>query len=512
MYIHDRFRNRYNRWACRESRTHIFAVLILSLTISTFAWFSLVFSLGRNHRSCWLHPLQEWQGSPLAFPWQPLQTVSPQTKTDEDRLPLSANVTEGLILDHILFGIGGSARLWPKRKEFAKLWWDPDLMRGFVWLDEDPGIADPSEPLPPIKLSDDTSRFSYTNPTGHPSGVRIARIVQETFKLRLQNVRWFVLGDDDTIFNAHNLMKVLSKYDPSEMHYIGSSSESHSANTHFSHSMAFGGGGIAISYPLAEALNNMEDACLQRYSHLFGSDDRLHACISELGIPLTREPGFHQWDVRGNAFGLLAAHPVAPFVSMHHLETIDPVFPQHNSLDGLKLLVKAMKTEPISFLQRSICYDRERRLTFSVSMGYVVQVFPKIILPRELDQPERTFKAWNKRDRAEDFDINTRTPYRSTCNKPFLFFFKDIIPNGEGNMVVSTYKRDKATDDSKSRAFCFPWLLPVHEVQEIEVVSRPMPERWHLAPRRQCCRLTETKNKVLRIAVEPCQRGRISSS
>jgi hypothetical protein len=145
-------------------------------------------------------------------------------------------------------------------------------------------------------------------------------------------------------------------------------------------------------------------------------------------------------------------------------------------------------------------------------MGYVVQVFPKIILPRELDQPERTFKAWNKRDRAEDFDINTRTPYRSTCNKPFLFFFKDIIPNGEGNMVVSTYKRDKATDDSKSRAFCFPWLLPVHEVQEIEVVSRPMPERWHLAPRRQCCRLTETKNKVLRITVEPCQRGRISSS
>ena len=133
----------------------------------------------------------------------------------------------------------------------------------------------------------------------------------------------------------------------------------------------------------------MEDSCLQRYSQLFGSDDRLHACISELGIPLTREAGFHQWDVRGNAFGLLAAHPVAPFVSMHHLETIDPVFPQHNSLDGLQLLVKAMKTEPISFLQRSICYDRERRLTFSVSMGYVVQVFPKIILPRELDQPEQ---------------------------------------------------------------------------------------------------------------------------
>lgn len=512
MYSHGRFRNRYNRWAWRESRTHTLAVLVLSLAIATIAWFSLVFSSGRTQRSCWVHLLQEWQGSPLSFPWQPLHNLPPQTKTDQDRFLLAANVTEGLNLNHILFGMAGSARLWPKRKEFVKLWWNSDLMRGFVWLDEDPGIADPSEALPPIKLSDDTSRFSYTNPTGHPSGVRIARIVQETFKLRLQNVRWFVLGDDDTIFNAHNLMKVLSKYDPSEMHYIGSYSESHSANTYFSHNMAFGGGGIAISYPLAEALNNMEDACLQRYSQLFGSDDRLHACISELGIPLTREPGFHQLDVRGNAFGLLAAHPVAPFVSMHHLETIDPVFPQHISLDGLKLLVKAMKTEPSSFLQRSICYDRGTWLTFSVSMGYVVQVFPNIILPLELDQPERTFKAWNKRDRAEDFDINTRPPYRSACNKPFLFFFKDIIRNGEGNTVVSTYKRDKATDDSKSKAFCLPWLLPVHEVEEIEVVSRPMPERWYLVPRRQCCRLSESKNKVLGITVEPCELGRINSS
>jgi len=33
---------------------------------------------------------------------------------------------------------------------------------------------------------------------------------------------------------------------------------------------------------------------LERYPHLFGSDDRLHACITELGVPLTREHGFHQ--------------------------------------------------------------------------------------------------------------------------------------------------------------------------------------------------------------------------
>jgi hypothetical protein len=31
-----------------------------------------------------------------------------------------------------------------------------------------------------------------------------------------------------------------------------------------------------------------------RYGQMFGSDDRLYACISELGVPLTKNPGFHQ--------------------------------------------------------------------------------------------------------------------------------------------------------------------------------------------------------------------------
>jgi Protein of unknown function, DUF604 len=103
-----------------------------------------------------------------------------------------------------------------------------------------------------------------------------------------------VLVDDDTIVNVDNLVDVLSKYDWTEMVYIGGPSESHSANTCFSHTMAFGGGGIAISYPLAQAIEGIQDECLERYPKFYGSDDRLHACISELGVPLTREYGFHQ--------------------------------------------------------------------------------------------------------------------------------------------------------------------------------------------------------------------------
>ncbi|KAE8726144.1 putative Ferric reduction oxidase 2 [Hibiscus syriacus] len=65
--------------------------------------------------------------------------------------------------------------------------------------------------------------------------------------------------------------------------------------------MAYGGGGFAISYPLAKALEKMQDRCIQRYPGLYGSDDRIHACMAELGFPLTKEPGFHQ----AHSFGQL---------------------------------------------------------------------------------------------------------------------------------------------------------------------------------------------------------------
>lgn len=81
-----------------------------------------------------------------------------------------------------------------------------------------------------------------------------------------------------------------------------------------------------------------------------------------------------QFDVFGNAHGLLASHPLTPFISMHHLELLSPVFPHLSALDGLRLLTKAMRTEPGSFLQQSIVYDKRYSLSFSISSGYVVQV------------------------------------------------------------------------------------------------------------------------------------------
>jgi hypothetical protein len=183
--------------------------------------------------------------------------------------------------------------LWQKRKEYVKVWWRPKQTRGIVWMDRQ--VRSPSdEGLPQIRISADTSRFKYSNKKGHRSALRISRVVSETLRLGLKDVRWFVMGDDDTVFIVDNVVRILSKYDHRQLYYVGSSSESHLQNIYFSYSMAYGGGGFAISQPLAQELAKMQDRCIRRYPGLYGSDDRIQACMAEIGVPLSKESGFHQ--------------------------------------------------------------------------------------------------------------------------------------------------------------------------------------------------------------------------
>ncbi|KAH9793027.1 ERV-F (C)1 provirus ancestral Env polyprotein [Citrus sinensis] len=173
-------------------------------------------------------------------------------------------------------------------------------MRGCVFLeslptaDAEANSNNSGSSLPPVCISEDTSRFRYTYRGGLRSAIRVARVVLETVALNHSDVRWYVFGDDDTVFFPENLVKTLSKYDHGLWYYIGSNSEIFEQNRYFSFGMAFGGAGFAISSPLAKVLAKVFDSCIERYPHLYGSDSRVYSCLAELGVGLTREPGFHQ--------------------------------------------------------------------------------------------------------------------------------------------------------------------------------------------------------------------------
>ena len=206
-------------------------------------------------------------------------------------------VSASTTLDHILFGIASTQNSWPKRREVVKLWWKPHQMRGCVFVDSPPHEDQSNNHtsyLPPLCISEDISRFRYTYRGGLRSAIRVARVVSETVALNHSDVRWYVFGDDDTVFFPENLVKTLSKYDHELWYYIGTRSEIYEQNRFFSFEMAFGGAGFAISAPLARVLAKVFDSCLERYPHLYGSDGRVHSCLAELGVGLTHEPGFHQ--------------------------------------------------------------------------------------------------------------------------------------------------------------------------------------------------------------------------
>ncbi|KAL5972803.1 hypothetical protein ACLOJK_039609 [Asimina triloba] len=378
-------------------------------------------------------------------------------------------------IQHIVFGIAASAKSWPTRSTYIRLWYksNPSSIRAYVFLDRFPpnttaytvpGNAYDSGDLPPLRISEDTSRFPYTYPRGLRSAIRVARIVSEIAAMDLPDVRWIVLGDDDTVFFPENLVATLSKYGWEDWYYVGGISESVEQNVKHSFQMAFGGGGFAVSYPLAKVLARVLDSCLFRYAHLYGSDARIFSCLAELGVGLTRESGFHQVDVRGNLFGMLSAHPLTPLVSLHHLDYTDPIFPNMTRLQALEHLFEAVKIDPGRILQQTVCYDHLNLRTISISWGYAVQVYEGNILLPDLLSLQQTFMPW-KRIRNISLSwymFKTRESPRDPCKRPAIYFLESVLADNHG--IQSNYMRHASGN-------CQLTKLSANNLEHIKVFS-----------------------------------------
>ncbi|KAM0054915.1 hypothetical protein Hdeb2414_s0006g00200141 [Helianthus debilis subsp. tardiflorus] len=406
-------------------------------------------------------------------------------------------------IDHIVFGIASNAKTWPESKEYVTMWWEPDTMRGCVFLDVPLDDSNTSL-LPPVCISDDTSRFRYTWRGGFRSAIRVARVVSETVALNHTNVRWFVFGEDDTLFFPENLVKTLSKYDHDLPYFIGSNSESFVQNRLFSFSMAFGGAGFAISYPLAKTLAKVLDSCLERYPHLYGSDGRIYSCLAELGVGITRESGFHQMDMAGDPFGMLAAHPMAPLVSLHHTDYLDPIFPKMTNRDAIRHLYKAAELDPHRILQQTVCYDRWFSWTISISWGYAVEVFgTHVLLPDVLRVPE-TFRPWRKGSLLSTlFSFDMREHDEDPCKRPMVFHMNTTVRDGDE--TISIYRAMEmgncTTNAGSPREI---ELVKVH-AQKLNLSMKQL-----VTPRRQCCDvLPSSGREELEIGIRECHEDEL---
>ncbi|XP_073154334.1 uncharacterized protein [Henckelia pumila] len=431
------------------------------------------------------------------FPtWKPHHAPCPEC----DRIMIYESIINGghqeikTNISHLLFGIGGSAATWSTRRHYCELWWKPATHRGFVWLDKKPAARGPwPETSPPHKISADTSRFKYTCSYGTRSAVRIARIIKESFELGSENVRWFVMGDDDTVFFTENLLNVLNKYDHNQMYYIGGNSESVEQDVTHSYTMGYGGGGFAVSYPLAAALVRILDGCIDRYADFYGSDQKIGGCMSEIGVPLTKELGFHQMDIRGSPYGLLSAHPLAPLVTLHHLDYVQPLFQGMNRVDSVKKLMDGYKSDPTRALQHTFGYDQARNWSVSIAWGYSVQLYPFLLTGKELSTPLQTFVTWRSWSK-EPFTFDTRVLKLGLCERPIIFYFDGVEELGDGSTL--TWYRRSSSSYPKRRC---NWenYVAAHLVNGFNVSATIMnPREWNKAPRRQCTEIMNGADKV----------------
>lgn len=183
-----------------------------------------------------------------------------------------------------------------------------------------------------------------------------------------------------------------------------------------------------------------------------------------------------QVDIRGNPYGILAAHPVAPLVSLHHLDYVDPIFPATTQIDALRRLISAYKTDPSRILQHSFCYDTIRNWSVSVSWGYTIQIYPSLVTARELETPFLTFKSW-RTSSTEPFTFDTRPISEDPCERPIVYFLDRVYEVGS-KQTLTTYRKHVEVSDAQCESREYS---RVSSVEFIDIsLAKWMPALWKM--------------------------------
>ncbi|KAI8526147.1 hypothetical protein RHMOL_Rhmol13G0286200 [Rhododendron molle] len=378
------------------------------------------------------YPASEFFFSPLQSILSPSQTTPPP--------PIDHNSPTNI--NHLVFGLVGSLKAWRHRKAYIESWWRPNVTRGYLYLDTAPTeeLLPWSATSPPLCVSDDISKLVQESGHVAPIMVRMVHAILEVYREGDQGVRWYVMGDDDSIFFVDNWVDVLAKYDHTKYVYIGGHSETVMSNFYYSFDQGFGGAGFALSYPLASAMVKDLEGCIKRYPHLNSADFITKFCVDELGVSLSAERGIHQIDLRGDISGFLSSHPQSPLMSLHHFDMVDPIFPSMDRFQSANHLMKSAKVDQSRLLQQTICYHKPTNWSFSVSWGYCAHIYEKILPRGILKRPLETFEAWVW-GTSPPFMFNTRPrPFNDSCDAPHVFFL-ETVENAGGNDIVSTYAR-----------------------------------------------------------------------
>lgn len=181
-----------------------------------------------------------------------------------------------------------------------------------------------------------------------------------------------------------------------------------------------------------------------------------------------------QFDIRGDPYGILAAHPLAPLLSLHHLDYLKPIFPNQTQIDSTKSLMLAYRADPARILQQSFCYNHRRKWSVSIAWGYTIQIYTSFLTAKDLQRPLQTFKTW-RTWKDGPFTFNTRPVSSDPCEQPVTFLLDKVQEVGMSG-TLTTYTRYVA---NKGKSCDKADHARAMAVQSIRVSSMKMdPEHW----------------------------------
>lgn len=158
---------------------------------------------------------------------------------------------------------------------------------------------------------------------------------------------------------------------------------------------------------------------------------------------------------------------MAPLVSLHHIDSIEPIFPDRSRLEALQHLINGALPDPAGALQQSICYDISQNITLSVSWGYVVQIFTEILTPLEVQKPALTFLEWRSLERdPESLKFNVRSLPADPCKWPVVFFMENVTRNGDAETSVGVYERKRSLEPQNCGWFIEHDVVEVHKQRQ----------------------------------------------
>ncbi|EPS64375.1 hypothetical protein M569_10400, partial [Genlisea aurea] len=408
-------------------------------------------------------------------------------------------------LSHIAFGVMGSVQMWPHRRGYQEAWWRPNATRGFIYLDRPPPpeFLPWPETAPPYRVVDNISRlFEKEKPRFELMPRMVHGILQLFREVDGDDLRWIVMGDDDTVFFADNVADVLSEYDHERYYYLGWHSESVISNLWFSFDMAFGGGGIVLSRPLAAALARDMDDCLVRYAASTSADLITMTCIADIGVNLTPHKGIHQGDLHGDLSGYLWAHPKVPVMAFHHFGAVEPIFPGKDRFESTRHLMTASDADQSRLFQQTICHLRRpnREWSVSVSWGYSAQIYERVFPRSYLQVPIETFTPWARGSEPPFFMFNTRPVSNDPCEAPHVFFLDSVEKTAAGDRILTTYVRARPRGLPPCAAGENRSADPVAKI----TVSSPATKRIQI-DRCECCDVVEVDDVEMEVNYRECR-------